>query len=470
MSNYLSITDQINTQYRTYALYVLQSRGIPNFYDGLTPVQRLILENSPVKYNKTIGLVGEVIKTGLYHHGDSSLAGAISKLARPFGCSYGVLEGDGFFGSPVNPSPSAPRYTSVKINQKVKDIIAKNYDLNEKNSEGGHDWIHTEIPIGLMTHVVGIAVGYRSNILPRKFEDVVEYLQGTTKLLKPYFKDFSGKITKYMNEENTWLIESGIEIDANKKIIRIFDLPPVMRYDSFINKLEDKLERTGHDYRIENRSQSKCDLIVSLKGISGGPDAFKDVCEAVNKLCKIIVKEDIIFIKDGNVMEFSSVKEYLDHFRGHLELVKLKRLVRDEANYSRELAFLEAKLKFLNFMIEKKRSNDEIIKFLSGFEGWISTRLQKIEIVKLNIEHIKQTEIDIQDLKNKITKTKKEIKEQDKIYKSRMKDILKLVKGKNTRFNTTALFEPTQVDGIEIFQVIEEDEENIEEQEVEDEI
>jgi len=470
MSNYLSITDQINTQYRTYALYVLQSRGIPNFYDGLTPVQRLILENSPVKYNKTIGLVGEVIKTGLYHHGDSSLAGAISKLARPFGCSYGVLEGDGFFGSPVNPSPSAPRYTSVKINQKVKDIIAKNYDLNEKNSEGGHDWIHTEIPIGLMTHVVGIAVGYRSNILPRKFEDVVEYLQGTPKLLKPYFKDFSGKITKYMNEENTWLIESGIEIDANKKIIRIFDLPPVMRYDSFINKLENKLERTGHDYRIENRSQSKCDLIVSLRGISGGPDAFKDVCEAVNKLCKIIVKEDIIFIKDGNVMEFSSVKEYLDHFRGHLELVKLKRLVRDEANYSRELAFLEAKLKFLNFMIEKKRSNDEIIKFLSGFEVWISTRLQKIEIVKLNIEHIKQTEIDIQDLKNKITKTKKEIKEQDKIYKSRMKDILKLVKGKNTRFNTTALFEPTQVDGIEIFQVIEEDEENIEEQEVEDEI
>lgn len=70
MSTNLNISDQINQQYRTYALYVLQSRGIPNFYDALTPVQRLILENSPVKFNKTIGLVGEVIKTGLYHHGD----------------------------------------------------------------------------------------------------------------------------------------------------------------------------------------------------------------------------------------------------------------------------------------------------------------------------------------------------------------------------------------------------------------
>ena len=54
MNKYLNITDQINTQYRTYALYVLQSRGIPNFYDALTPVQRLILENSPNKFNKTI--------------------------------------------------------------------------------------------------------------------------------------------------------------------------------------------------------------------------------------------------------------------------------------------------------------------------------------------------------------------------------------------------------------------------------
>lgn len=73
MSINLNISDQINHQYRTYALYVLQSRGIPNFYDALTPVQRLILENSPSKFNKTIGLVGEVIKTGLYHHGDCFL-------------------------------------------------------------------------------------------------------------------------------------------------------------------------------------------------------------------------------------------------------------------------------------------------------------------------------------------------------------------------------------------------------------
>lgn len=79
--NKLSITDQINTQYREYALYVLQSRGIPNFYDFLTPVQRLILQNSPSRFNKTVGLVGEVIKTGFYHHGDCLDGDTIINLA-----------------------------------------------------------------------------------------------------------------------------------------------------------------------------------------------------------------------------------------------------------------------------------------------------------------------------------------------------------------------------------------------------
>ena len=256
-----------------------------------------------------------------------------------------------------------------------------------------------------------------------------------------------------MNEESSWLIESGFEVDKNKKLVRIFDLPPVMRYDSFINKLDDKLDRSGHDYRIENRSQSKCDLIVSFKGMN--PETFDEVVASISKLTKIIVKEDVIFVKDGNVMEFPSVKDYLDHFKAHLELVKLKRLIRDEYDFSRELAFLEAKLKFLNFMVAKKRNNKEIMDFVSQFESWISSRLQKIEAVKLSVEHIKQTEEDIKEIKKKIAQLKKDIKDQEKNYKKVCKDLEKISKTKQTK--------------IEIFQV-EEEEEKVEEIEQEDEI
>jgi gas vesicle protein len=344
----------------------------------------------------------------------------------------------------------------------MKEIITKNSDLNEKNEEGGHNWIHTEVPIGLLTHTIGIAVGYRSNILPRKYEDIVEYLGGASKVLKPFFKDFGGKISKYMDGENTWLIESIFSTDVNKKIINIADLPPVMRYDSFINKLEIRLAKSGFDYKLENRSKIKCDLSIQIKG-AVTKDEFNALALNISKLTKMIVKEDIIYIKDGNVMEFTSVKEYLDHFKGHLELVRLKRLIRNVENDTREQEYLEAKVLFLIFMMEKKRKNEEIVKFIANFVNSISVRLQRIEIVKLSPESLKQTRDEIETLKKNILKIKREIKEQEKIYKKISTDIHKNNKSISKKIQNE-LFEVNHYNGIEIFEVEEEIEEEQEEE------
>ena len=451
--NFISITDQINTQYRDYALYVLQSRGIPNFYDSLTPVQRIILENSPATFHKTIGLVGEVIRTGLYHHGDSSLAGAISKLARPFGCSFSILEGDGFFGSPVNPNPSAPRYTSVRINRGVKDIITRHSDLNEQNEEGGHDWLNVEIPIGLLTHIIGIAVGYRTNILPRKLEDIVEFLQGKNKVLKPYFKDFSGKIYKYEDHENVWLLESGFEANQQKKSIRIFDLPPVMRFDSFMEKIVRKLENLGVDYKLNNNSQSKCD--ITLWFYKSTSAEFTSLTQTVKKLTQILVKEDIVFIKDGGVRQFDSVKSYLEEFKSHLEHVKLKRLNRDVQDLTNEMEFLEAKLKFLIYMSGSKRKNEEILEFLTQFNKSISGRLSSIQLVKLSTNHIVEIQEEIKSIKQQIKTTQVAIKAQEKVVK--LLEVIPVKKTSATLLVTSSQPSVRNLDSdIQIFEVEEE--------------
>jgi hypothetical protein len=197
-------------------------------------------------------------------------------------------------------------------------------------------------------------------------------------------------------------------------------------------------------------------------------ETFEETVLTVSKLTKIIVKEDIIFVKDGNVMDFPSIKDYLDHFKAHLELVKLKRIIKDEHDFSKELAFLEAKLMFLNFMIAKKRNNNEIVDFISQFENWISLKLQKIEIIKLSLEHIKQTEENIKEIKKRIIQLKKDIKEQEKNYKNVCKNLEKISKTKQTKISNS-LFEESQINGIEIFQ-IEEEEEKIKEIEQEDEI
>ena len=132
----LPISKQINTNFRNYALYVLENRGIPSFYDALTNVQRFILVNAPSSFHKTISVVGSCISDG-YHHGDKSLTGAVNKLARPFGCSEQLLLGDGFFGTPVQQEPSAARYTSVKIAPVISEMMRKNAFLNTRNDETG---------------------------------------------------------------------------------------------------------------------------------------------------------------------------------------------------------------------------------------------------------------------------------------------------------------------------------------------
>jgi DNA gyrase/topoisomerase IV subunit A len=423
-------------------------------------IRKVTLESPKPFYDITVEKYSNfsIGKSKIISH-NSSLSGAISKLARPFGCSYQILEGDGFFGSPVNPSPSAPRYTSVRINKDIKNTVFKHYDLNEKNEEGGHDWLYLEVPIGLLTHIVGIAVGYRSNILPRKLEDIVEYLEGKNKLMKPYFRDFNGKIYKIGNDDNLWLLESGFEINEKKKTIHIFDLPPVMRYDSFMIKLIQKLDLLGIEYRIQNNSQSKCEIFINFT--RSVENEWERVCGMVKKLTQIIVKEDVVFIKDGAVVQLESVKEYLDMFKIHIEEVKLKRLKTDETNYKLDLEFLEAKLQFLIFMSQKKRTNQEIIEFLSKFVGWISNKLSGIQIVKLSADHIKETEEEIKQIKQKIKTTQAQVKKQQEILVAVTKVYRK---NKPSTLMVSTKKEIPLMPDVEIFEIEEEEEVDLNEE------
>ena len=464
----ITIPEQIDQDYRKYALYVIQSRGIPNFYDCLTPVQRLILQKAPTSFNKTIGVVGEVFRTQLYHHGDASLASAISKLARPFGCSDLIMEGDGFFGTPVNPSPSAPRYTSVKIASKYKSIIDEHKDLNVENEEGGFDWLHVTHPIGLSTHIVGIAVGYRSNILPRKYEDIVAYLGGdTSRKLKPYFRGFKGKVSKVDSLKSAWLIEGGFLSDPKAKTIQISNLSPLSRYDSFIDKLNRILDNSGLDYKLDNRSREEVEIGLRLKC---SDQDFSDLAARIKKETQHIVTENIVLVKDGAVLDYSSVEEYLDQFKVHMEEVLLRRLMKDSFYNDRELEFLEAKLKFLVFMSQKKRTNEEILEFLKQFVQWIKNRLESIQLIKLSSNEIEITKEKILEAKQKAKDIRKAIKDQEIVCKKVAKDWARNTKKTNKQSSLLVGGNEGSYNGIQIWNPEEylEKEEAIENEEVEE--
>ncbi len=466
MDKRITISDQINQDYRKYALYVIQSRGIPNFYDALTPVQRLILQNSPSNFKKTVGVIGEVFSTGLYHHGDSSMAQAISKLARPFSCAEQILLGDGFFGSPVNPVPSAPRYTQVKISNKYKEIIEKYKDLNVPNEEGGFDWIHVDYPVGLSTHIVGIAVGYKSNVLPRKPEDIVAYLTGNkSKKLKPYFRGFKGKITRMDSLKSAWLIEGDTEIDVTTRTFKINSISPLQRYESFFIRLNNILERKSINYKMDNFSTDKVKITIKFRCTD---QEFKEVSNLIVKETKQIVTENIVFVRDGSVLEYDCIEDYLEDFIVHKERTILKRYERDLLYLNDELEFLEAKLKFLIFMQEKKRGADEVSAFLSDYKREIFRRLESISLIKLTKDEIIKTKEEINSIKSDIKIKNQEIKKQRDIVKVIEKEN-SLLKKKTTSRTTSLLGELKEEfhNGIRIFDP---EEEIIEEVEQENEL
>ena len=338
-----TITNIIENNFKEYAIYTLENRGIPSFYDSLTNVQRLILLNTPLKSTKTLSVVGECIKSG-YHHGDSSCSGAINKLARPVGCSFNILEGDGFFGSPLNFVAAQPRYTSVKLSSYTNQIIQELKFLNTKDDEGNYNSLNVYFPLGLLTSILGIAVGYQTKILPRKKEEIEKFLNDKKANLSPYFKNFKGKISVYNKLTNSWLIEGEIILDEENKNIQIKSIPPLMQYKSFIRKLDKLLYE--EDVIVETKSQDNVDINIKIRNT----EDWNELKERIIKYTKLIVKENIIFIKDGKVLEYECIEDYLTDFK-----IKNKLLNYEKMNYilnedNKTLEFLKYKKTFFEFI------------------------------------------------------------------------------------------------------------------------
>jgi topoisomerase-4 subunit A len=395
----LPISRQIDTNFRNYALYVLENRGIPSFYDGLTNVQRIIMLNAPHTFNKSLSLVGSCITDG-YHHGDKSLTGAINKLARPFGNSEQLLLGDGFFGSPVNHEASAARYTSVRINPKIAEMIRKSNFLNKKNDEGAWNPLWVDLPIGLTNTIIGIAVGYATTVLPRDLTDVQKYLDGKVKEVKPKFKNFNGKITRYKGLDKTWLIEGVIEINPTSNNIRVTELPPLMKYGSFLKKVEVLIEK--HPIKITNNSQANVDVLLQFSGSKAEWPVF---VEAVEKATKMIVTETPVFVKDGMVLEYNRIEDYIDDYRYRLAELRVKRLEHFKKEADEELLFSVLKEKYLLYMLEAKKgkmyTDEEIEAFLKGLtKGYpnVRRRLDSIYLKSLTEQELERTREKIKEL------------------------------------------------------------------------
>ena len=117
----VNIEEEMKSSYIDYSMSVIVSRALPDVRDGFKPVHRRILygmmgmgNTHDKAYKKSARTVGEVL--GKYHpHGDSSVYGALVRMAQDWNMRYTLVDGQGNFGSVDGDSPAAMRYTEARL-------------------------------------------------------------------------------------------------------------------------------------------------------------------------------------------------------------------------------------------------------------------------------------------------------------------------------------------------------------------
>jgi len=185
----VNIEDKMKSSYLDYAMSVIVSRALPDVRDGLKPVHRRILyamdelNMTPDKqYRKSARVVGDVL--GKYHpHGDSSVYGAMVRLAQDFNTRYLLVDGHGNFGSVDGDSAAAMRYTEARMTklatELLRDIGKETVDYRPNFDETLKEPVvlPSRFPNLLVNGSSGIAVGMATNIPPHNLREVVEGIE-----------------------------------------------------------------------------------------------------------------------------------------------------------------------------------------------------------------------------------------------------------------------------------------------------
>lgn len=182
----VNIEEEMKTSYIDYSMSVIVARALPDVRDGFKPVHRRILygmlglnntHDKPTR--KSARIVGEVL--GKYHpHGDSSVYGALVRMAQDWNMRYPLVDGQGNFGSMDGDSAAAMRYTEARLSligeAMMQDLDKETVDMmpNFDDSLQEPTVMPTRIPNFLVNGASGIAVGMATNVPTHNLGEVID--------------------------------------------------------------------------------------------------------------------------------------------------------------------------------------------------------------------------------------------------------------------------------------------------------
>lgn len=182
----MTVEDVMSTSMLPYSEYVIMDRALPRVEDGLKPVQRRILYDmvelglTPDKpFKKSARVVGDTL--GKFHpHGDSSVYGAMVRMAQDFVMGERLVEGQGNFGSIDGDGAAAMRYTEVRLTPLAlelmkdldKDTVSFSFNFDDTLKEP--DYLTGRFPNLFVNGASGIAVGLATNIPTHNLGEMID--------------------------------------------------------------------------------------------------------------------------------------------------------------------------------------------------------------------------------------------------------------------------------------------------------
>ena len=388
----INIEEEMKTAYIDYSMSVIVSRALPDIRDGFKPIHRRILyamdmigNTSDKKYQKSANTVGEVL--GKYHpHGDSSIYGALVRMAQWWSMRYKLIDGQGNFGSMDNDSPAAMRYTEARLSkfaeEMLRDIDKDTVDFQPTFDDARKEplVLPTRIPNLLVNGASGIAVGMATNMPTHNLTEVLDgcvaYIDFKGEIdipgLMKYIKapDFPTGATIYGYDGVTEAYETGrgrivirgkaeIETENNHEQIIITEIPyQVIKSDLVksiadlvnekrlegISDITDESNRTGLRIVIDVKRDANAQVVLNkLYKMTALQSSF-----SVNNIALVKGRPRLLNLKD-------MIKAFVDH--RHEVVIRRTKF---------ELAKAEERAHILEGLIIASDNIDEVIAIIKS--------------------------------------------------------------------------------------------------------
>ena len=401
----IDLEQEMKKSFISYAMAVIITRALPDVRDGLKPVHRRILYAmhelgvTPDKpFRKCARIVGDVL--GKYHpHGDSSVYGALVRLAQDFATRYPLVEGQGNFGSVDGDGAAAMRYTEARMSRINLEMLA---DIDKETVDFSPNFDETlmqpnvmpcRYPNLLVNGSSGIAVGMATNIPPHNLGEVIDgvvrlidnpdvTVQELMEVIKgPDFPTGAqilgrrGVYDTYTTGRGKIVVRAKTDIEpmpGNRQRIVVTEIPYMVNKAQLVAKIAELV----HDKRVEGISDIRDEsdregmrIVIELK---------RDVNAQIvlNYLYKHTQLQDsfgaiMLALVDGEP-KVLTLKEMLHHYLEHQKDVIVRR-----TRYDLDKA--EARAHILEGLLIALDNIDEIVRIIRGSANTAEAKAQLME-------------------------------------------------------------------------------------------